>query len=355
MVDEAVRTEAVTIGDRTVGRDAPPYLVAEIGQAHDGSVGIAHSYIDALAAAGADAVKFQTHIAEAESTLDEPFRVAFSAQDETRYDYWRRMQFTPSEWTGLAEHARGLGLEFLSSPFSLAAVELLISLQVPAWKVGSGEAWSGELLDAMVETGKPIILSTGMSSLAEVERTVTDLRSRGAPVIVLQCTSKYPSQLEDVGLNVLEELRLRLGCPVGLSDHTGVLWPAVAALARGACLIETHVVFDRRMFGPDAPASLTVDEFSRLVQARDAIWTLDQNPVDKDAMARELARTRELFTKSLVVSQDLPAGTLLTAELLTSKKPGTGIPASELHSVVGRRLRRDVRSNRLLQPEDLYD
>ncbi len=345
----------IPFGDRRVGPGQPPLVVAEIGQAHDGSLGMAHAFIDAVAGAGADAIKFQTHIASAESTLDEPFRVKFSRQDPTRYDYWTRMEFTAEQWAGLAEHTREKGLVFMSTPFSLPAVELLRRLDVAAWKVGSGETGNRQLLDAMSGDGRPVLLSTGMSTMAEVEASVGHLQKKATPLAVLQCTSRYPTPLEEVGLNMLEVFRARFDCPVGLSDHTGTVFPSLAALARGAALVEVHVTFDRRMFGPDATASVTMEELAQIVESGRAFHELATHPVDKDAMSRRLAETRALFTKSVSARCELEAGTVLREDMLTLKKPGTGIPAHELASLVGRRLARRVLPERLLSYEDFDD
>ena len=179
-------------------------IVGEVAQAHDGSLGLAHAFIDAIARAGADAIKFQTHIASAESTPGEPWRIKFSRQDETRYDYWQRMEFTEGQWHGLKEHADERGLLFLSSAFSLEAVELLERVGVAAWKVASGEVSSGPLLDRMVATGLPVLLSTGMSPLDEIDLAVERIRQGGNSFAVLQCTSAYPCPPE----KVCENLRL---------------------------------------------------------------------------------------------------------------------------------------------------
>ena len=160
------------IGSKLVGRGAPPFLIAEIGQAHDGSLGFAHACIDAAADTGADAIKFQTHFADDESTLDEIFRVDFAYQDKTRFDYWKRMEFTSEQWSGLLEHCKRRGLIFLSSPFSKKSVEVLERLGVCAYKIGSGEALSGVLLDQIIPLQKPILLSFGMSFSSEIKNTV---------------------------------------------------------------------------------------------------------------------------------------------------------------------------------------
>jgi N,N'-diacetyllegionaminate synthase len=341
------------IGGRVIEQGGRAFIIAEVAQAHDGSLGFAHSFIDIATEAGADAIKFQTHIAEAESTKDEQFRVNFSYEDKTRFDYWKRMEFTALQWEGLAKHAREKGLVFLSSCFSVEAVEMLRGLAMPAWKVGSGEIASRELLEAMAGGGEPILLSTGMSSLADTEGQIATLQERSIPVALMQCTSKYPSPLEEVGLNVIDELHDRFGCPVGLSDHSGSLWPAVAAIARGAPLVEVHIALHRRQFGPDTPSSLEPMALRQLCEARDAIATMLANPVDKAAASERLGSTREIFGKSLALKRALPAGTILAAEHLTFKKPGGGLARQKLPSVIGRTLVRDVPADRLLRAEDL--
>lgn len=346
-------SEAIRIAQREVGTGRPTFIVGEVGLVHEGSLGIAHAFVDAIAAAGADAVKFQTHIAEAESTLHEPFRVRFSRQDDSRYDYWRRTSFTEEQWAGLAEHANECGLVFLSSPFSLEAVELLERVGMPAWKVGSGEVSNSELLERIAQTGSPILLSSGMSSLQELDEAVRTIRSVGGSLAILQATSAYPSPPERIGLNVLDDLRRRYGCPVGLSDHSGTIYASLAAVALGANLIEVHVTLSRNMFGPDVPASIAVEELRELADGIRFIDRALSNPVDKDALAEELGPLRRIFTKSVVLRDDLPAGTVLEREHLAAKKPGTGIPASKLPALVGRRLLRDVTADELLDESDV--
>lgn len=338
------------IAGRPVGGNAPPFVIAEIGQAHDGSLGTAHAYVDAVADAGVDAVKFQTHIAEAESTLGEPWRVRFSPQDATRYDYWKRMELPPDAWRGLRDHAHERGLVFLSTPFSHAAVALLERLEVPAWKVGSGEITNLPLLRRLAATGRPILLSSGMSSWAELDAAVEAVPG---PRAIFQCTSKYPCPPREIGLNVLGELRARYGCPVGLSDHSATVHAGIAAVALGADLLEVHAVFDRRCFGPDTAASLTIDEIAELVRGARLVHEARIHPVDKDEAARRLDETKRLFEKSVVLLFDAPVGHLLTRSDLAFKKPGTGIPAREHERVLGRRLKSAVLANTPLTEEDL--
>jgi N,N'-diacetyllegionaminate synthase len=336
-------------------RRAPEYcfVIGEVAQAHDGSLGIAHSYIDVIADAGADAVKFQTHIAAAESTPAEPWRVKFSRQDASRYDYWRRMEFTEEQWQGLSDHARERGLMFLSSPFSDEAIALLDRIGVDAWKVASGELAQTQLLKRMADLPRPVILSSGMSSWLELDHAASVFRDADLPLAVLQCTSAYPCPPEAIGLNVMDELVDRYACATGLSDHSGTIFPSLAAAARGAAVLEMHVTFSKSMFGPDASASVTPDELKQIVQGVRATSAMLNHPVDKDRTASEMAPLRALFTKSIVAAAPLRMGDTLAAEHLALKKPGSGLPAARLPELIGRRLRRDLLPDEQLRASDV--
>jgi N-acetylneuraminate synthase len=328
-------------------------IIGEIAQAHDGSLGLAHAYIDAIANAGADAVKFQTHIASEESTLDEPWRVRFSEQDSTRYEYWKRMEFTEEQWRGLKNHSEKYGLKFLSSPFSIEAVDLLTRIGVSAWKVASGEVSNTQMFEKMAATGLPILLSTGMSPLSEIDSAVKRVKTHNLPLTVLQCTSTYPCPAEKIGLNLISFFRDRYLCNVGLSDHSGTIYAGLGAAAMEIDVLEVHVTLSREMFGPDVSASITTSELRQLVEGVRFIEKMKANPVDKDAVATEVAPLRDFFTKSVVARMDLAAGTVLRPEHLMVKKPGTGIPARRLVELVGRTLCCSVKADQLLQERDL--
>jgi N,N'-diacetyllegionaminate synthase len=328
-------------------------IVGEVAQAHDGSLGMAHAFLDAIANAGADAVKFQTHIATAESTPAEPWRVNFSLQDNTRYDYWKRMEFTEEQWQGLKKHADERKLKFLSSPFSVEAVELLIRVGVPAWKVASGEVSNTQMFERMADTGLPILLSTGMSPLNEIDAAVERVKAHRLQLTVLQCTSAYPCPPEKIGLNLIPFFRNRYGCDAGLSDHSGSIYPGLAAATLGIEVLEVHVTLSREMFGPDIKSSLTTTGLRQLVEGIRFIENMMSHPVDKDAVASEMIPARRLFTKSIVARIDLPAGTVLQKEHLAIKKPGTGIPADRLPELLGRTLVSSVEADHLFQESDL--
>jgi N-acetylneuraminate synthase len=330
-------------------------VVAEVAQAHDGSAGMAHAFIDAAASAGADAIKFQTHIASAESTPSEPWRTRFSSQDETRIDYWRRMEFPESLWHELAGHAAERGLLFLSSPFSLEAVDLLARVGVAGWKIASGELGHLALVEAAAKTGLPVLLSTGMSPPDEIDAAVEVVKRYGAPLSVLQCTSLYPCPPELVGLNLIPQFRERYGCAVGLSDHSATIFPGIAAATLGIELLEVHLTFSREMFGPDVVASLTTAQLRELVDGVRFVEAMRAHPLDKAMLPESVTALRDIFTRSVVAARPLGAGTRLAREHLAAKKPGTGIPAGELEGLVGRRLRHAVERDDLLAWDDLED
>jgi N-acetylneuraminate synthase len=308
--------------------------------------------VDAIADAGADAVKFQTHIASAESTPSEPWRVKFSKQDATRYDYWKRMEFSEQQWLELRQHADERGLLFLSSPFSLDAVELLERVGVAAWKVASGEISTSSMLDRMLLSRLPMIVSTGMSAIAEIDAAVEKIQRANVPVAVLQCTTAYPCLPERVGLNMLSVYRERYASSVGLSDHSGTIYPGLAAAALGADVIEVHVTLSREMFGPDVVASVTTRELKQLVDGTRFIEKMLSNPVDKDETSREMAPVKSLFTKSVVARVPIPAGTLVREEHLTLKKPGIGLHPVRISSLIGARALRAIEQDELLSDAD---
>ncbi|QTD37563.1 N-acetylneuraminate synthase family protein [Polaribacter batillariae] len=331
------------------------FIIAEIAQAHDGSLGMAHAYIDAVAKTGCNAIKFQTHIAAAESSIYEPFRVKFSKQDATRMDYWKRMEFNLKQWKGLKQHCDDVGLEFMSSPFSNAAVDVLEKVGVKRYKVGSGEVNNFVLLEKIAQTQKPLIISSGMSSFDELDKTVSFLKSRNVNYSILQCTTAYPTKPAQFGLNVIQELKKRYQVTVGFSDHSSSTEACIAATTLGAEILEFHVVFDKEMFGPDAKASLTMEETTNLVAAVRNIEIALQNPIDKtdNSSFKEL---KSIFEKSLAVNKNLKKGDVLTFSDLETKKPkGFGILASEYKNIIGKKLNKDLNQWDFLNYEDITE
>jgi len=332
------------------------FLIAEVAQAHDGSLGILHSYIDALKETGVDAVKFQVHIAEAESSIHEPFRINFSYEDKTRYDYWRRMEFTKEQWVEIKQHCDEAGVEFMASPFSQAAIDLLEEVGVKRYKIGSGEVSNYLMLEKICQTGKPIILSSGMSSYDELDAAVRFIEERGNEISILQCTTSYPTPHERLGLNVLVELKERYANhSIGLSEHTGEIYAGIAAVALGAELLEFHAVFDKRMFGPDAKSSLTIDQIDQLAKGIRSIEKSINNPIDKNDLG-PYSELKNIFEKSLAVNKDLPQGHIIGFEDLEAKKPSNmGLSARHYASIIGKKLNKSVSKWDFIQQSDINE
>lgn len=329
------------------------YIIAEIGQAHEGSLGMLYSYIDALVETGVNAVKFQMHIAEAESSSEEPFRVQFSVEDKTRFDYWKRMGFTIEQWKVIKKHCDTVGLDFLCSPFSNLAVDWLEEIGIEKYKIGSGEVNNFLILEKIAQTGKPVILSSGMSSFEELDQTVAFLRERNVVFSILQCTTAYPTHPEQYGLNVIQELKNRYKVPIGFSDHSARLETCIAATALGAEILEFHVVFDRQMFGPDSKSSLTISETKELVLAVRNIKRALDCPVDKNSN-ENFTGLKQIFEKSLALNKKLPKGHKITIEDLEAKKPkGYGIDAAKFKDVVGKTLIFDKNKWDFLNEDDI--
>jgi N,N'-diacetyllegionaminate synthase len=334
---------------KTLSNNNRCYLIAEIGQAHDGSLGMAHAYIDAVAKTGVDAIKFQTHFAEHESTKRDIFRTKFSYQDATRYDYWKRIQFPDKEWGNLQKHAREVGLDFVSTAFSNHAVDLLADLSVPFFKVGSGDLLSFSLIDHMCRYQIPIVLSSGMATLDECKTAIKFVKDKNIECAIMQCTTSYPSPPETWGLNVIGTYHDLFGIPVGFSDHSGDIFAGLAAVSAGIDLLEVHVVFSKDSFGPDSSSSLTIEQLQNLVKGIRLIETANKNPVDKDDLASTFQRNKMLFSRSAVFSERLLKGTKLKEEHVLYKKPGGGLSKSQVDLLMGLNLHSDVMKDDLVE------
>lgn len=330
-----------------------PYIIAEIGQAHEGSVGIAHSYIDALCNVGINAIKFQTHIAEAESSPDEKFRIEFSFEDKSRIDYWKRMEFTEDQWIGLKKHCNSQNLDFISSPFSMAAVDLLISVDVDAFKIASGEVSNHLMLKKISETGKPVIISSGISSYDNLNQAISIFDKSDIELGILQCTTSYPTLPKEWGLNVVSELQEIYNYPIGFSDHSGNIYASFAAAALGAQIFEFHVVFDKLMFGPDSSSSLTIKEVKQVVEGINQIGESINHRLDKNDTLK-YNKLKNIFEKSLSVNRNVKAGETIEENMLETKKPkNCGIPASEYKAIVGRKFSRDLDKWNFIKKSDI--
>jgi pseudaminic acid synthase len=334
----------ITIGKRTIGPGQPVYVIAEVSANHHQNFEEAVKIVHAAKDAGADAVKLQTYTADT-ITIDSDrphFRVGGGTIWDGRnlHDLYREA-YTPWEWQPkLKFAANDLGMDCFSSAFDATAVEFLGKMGVPAHKVASFELVDIPLIRKMAQTGKPLIMSTGMASLEEIEEAVQTARQAGAKQIaLLKCTSAYPAPPEEMNLRTIPELSIRYGVPAGLSDHTMTISVPVAAVALGACIIEKHITLSRSTPGPDSAFSLEPHEFKAMVhavrEAEKALGAVHFGLSEKEAGMRA-------FRRSLFVVQDVKQGEPFTAENVRSIRPGHGLHTRHLEEVLGRRAARNV-------------
>ncbi len=315
---------------------------------------MALSFIEVAAECGVHAIKFQTHLAEEESTPREPWRIPFSPQDASRYDYWQRLAFTLEQWALLKAHAERLGLVFLSSPFSLKACDWLESLGMVAWKLASGEVRNPQIVRRVQGTGKPLLLSSGLSTPGEILTLAHQLTEAGSKVAVFHCTSQYPTSPEQVGLNLLSDfLQAEPQLPVGLSDHSASPVPGIVATYLGASLIEVHLTLHPRSFGPDVTSSLTPEGLKALVAGVNFAWRMRQAPVDKAHQLQTLGFDPAIFGRSWVTTRALEQGTILRQEDVAYKKPAGGLSHDALEPLLGRRLNRSVLIHHVIGVNDV--
>lgn len=326
------RQTSIRIGPHLVGDGHPPFVVAEVGINHNGDVTLAKLMARAAKAAGAHCIKFQTHLTAREMIYSNMTPGDIST--EPLWDIIRRCELTAVEEREVKQLCDELGILFLSTPFSREAADQLDELGVPAYKIGSGEITNLPLIEHVARKGKPMIVSTGMTELNEVEETVNLIESYGVPLILLQCTSTYPTAYADVKLGAIAVLQERFGCPVGLSDHSIGIYTALGAVAKGACVLEKHFTISRGWPGPDQALSIEPHELRELVRGADAIYQAlgaDKAILEKERPVIGFARA------SVVVVKPVAAGELLTDANIWVKRPADGeIAAKEYRKVVGK-------------------
>lgn len=329
--------KTVKISNRRIGEGVPCFIIAEAGVNHNGDVNLAKKLVDVAKKAGADAVKFQTFDVEelvTRSADKAQYQKETTGAEESQSEMLSKLQLTERDFEKLVAYAQDKGMIFLSSPFDKKSVDLLDRLNTPAFKVPSGEITNFPLLKYIAGKGKPIILSTGMATLREVEEALDIIQKHGGKDIVfLHCVSSYPARMEDMNLRAIETLRRTFKLPVGLSDHTVGITMPIAAVALGACLIEKHFTLDRKLPGPDHRASLEPDELRQMIEAiRDVESAMGdgiKRPMEQEEEVKKAAR------RSIVAKVDIPQGTTITEDMLGIKRPGTGIEPSYLYKVVG--------------------
>lgn len=333
-----------------------PFLIAEVGLYHEGSLGRAIQLIKTLAKYQIDAVKFQTHFSKAESSANEEFRTNSFVQDKSRQEYWDRTGFSKSQWKRIYNECIENNIEFMSSPFSLEAVKFLSGLGMKKWKIPSGEVPNSFLLEAIGKCEGLVILSSGMSKTSELKKAISILRRTKAPeeISILQCTSQYPCPPELLGLNLLQEFRKEFGVEnIGLSDHSGEIFGPILGAFSGAKMIEFHVCLSKDDFGPDVSSSIEIPSLDDMIQGIDFANRALVSPVNKDKVSQSLESMRALFVQKIFVKTPLKAGSTITQEHLITRKSSIGISVEEINNILGSELSRDVGANSPLTWSDL--
>lgn len=333
------------INEQPVGHDEKPYLIAEVGINARNDIELAKAHIDEASNSGADAVKFQTHLATEEMHQTEMDRIG--AQDV--FETIQSNQWTVEDHEVLKEHCQNRGVDFLSTPFSTAAVELLDDIDVPAIKIGSGELTNYELLDSAASTGKPLIISTGMASHDSIRRTYEFVAERANDVAYLYCVSEYPTQPEDIHISYIDNLRNEIGGPVGFSDHTIGIEASVLSLGYDISIIEKHFTIDRRLPGPDQSVSVTPEELARL---REFIDYNEQTRGSDKPLTEEEDDVKTWATHSIVTTQEIAEGDALKPSNISTKRPGTGVPAELYFEILGSEAKNNLDAGTLLSEDD---
>ncbi len=349
--------KAVRIGEREIGKGKPAFIVAEAGDNHNGKPALALRLVAAAKEAGADAVKFQTFVAEelvTKSAAKAPYQNENEPESKTQFEMLKELELNEKDFEDIKTACKQQGILFLSSPFDEPSVELLDRLGVTAYKIPSGEITNFPLLELIASKRRPVILSTGMSTLEEVREAVGVLRESGTKgLVLLHCTSNYPASFESLNLRAMATLEKEFGVPVGYSDHSLGIEASVAAAALGACMIEKHLTLDKTLPGPDHKASLEPGEFAEMVSAirkvEKALGDGRKVPHPSEEAVRDVAR------KSIVARVNIPKGTKIDTAMLAFKRPGTGMPPKDVGSVMGKYATKDIAADEVVTREMLSE
>ena len=343
----------VKIGNRLIGDAEPCFIIAEAGVNHNGSVEMAKKLVDTAKEAGADAVKFQTFKADnivIKNAEKAEYQKETTGAEESQYEMIKKLELTEYDFRELADYAKEKDILFLSSPFDKESGDLLDEINVPAFKIGSGEITNFPLLKYIAKKEKPIILSTGMSTLGEIEDAIKIVRNEGVEdVILLHCVSNYPARIEDLNLRAMETLKQAFKIPVGFSDHTLGITGSITAVALGACVIEKHFTLDKKLPGPDHKASLEPYELKEMIKAIKDVEKALGNGIKRPAKDEE--EIKKVARRSIVAKVDIPEGTIITENMLGVKRPGTGIVPKYIDRIVGRKAKENIGNDELVTRE----
>tara|TARA_B100001989_G_C24515607_1_gene452948 strand:- start:7 stop:1053 length:1047 start_codon:yes stop_codon:yes gene_type:complete len=345
----------IKISNKIFNKDNP-LIIAEIGQAHEGSEGLAHSFIDALCELECEAIKFQIHIADSESSFEDKFRINFSYEDKSRYDYWKRIEFTESQWARIIDHCKSKNMIVGVSVFSIEALEIAIKNKVDFLKIGSGDILFDDLINSVSNLELPVIISSGMAKWDELFEISSKFISHKKKDLfsILHCTTQYPTNAEKIGFNNVKNIEEKLNVISGLSDHSGNYLTALYALARGCPILEVHVNFDRKMFGPDSTSSLSVREFGEVVKAKNYFKKLNIN-TDKNIEEELLASTKKKFARSIGIKKNIKKGDIIKKENIIYRKPGGYLGKDDLKFVIGKKAKHDLNALNIIKWDDIEE
>jgi N-acetylneuraminate synthase len=345
----------IQIDDKDLGVTAPAFIIAEAGVNHNGELKLAKKLVDVAVEAGADAVKFQTFNTKelvAENAEKPEYQEETTDKQESQFAMLEKLELSLEDHYELKRYCKGKEILLLSTPFDFKSVDLLEELKVPLYKVGSSDTNNLPLLKYIAEKGKPIILSTGMSNLSEVEAAVDTIQKTGNNnLILLHCVSNYPAHYQEVNLKAIDTLRQTFKVPVGYSDHTLGIEVPIAAVSRGAAIIEKHFTLDKEMEGPDHQASLEPKELKQMVTSIRNVEQSLGTGIKKPTKSEE--ENKKTVRKSLIANQKISCGEILTREKIKIKRPGTGLSPEFLNIVLGMEVKREISADNPLSWEDL--
>ena len=335
-------------------KDKKQLVIAEIAQSHDGSLNYVHSFIDEVARAGANIIKFQAHFASDESSKEESFRTFTTYKKETRFEYWKRMQFSNEEWAEIYKHVKKRKLLFSASVFSTKSITVLKKIGVDIWKIPSGESLDLGLIKEVTKvSSKPLFISTGMNTQKEVDNIYNFMKKKKNNFMLMHCVSQYPCEDKNMGMNILREYSKRYNCLIGYSDHSGKLEVPLIALENEINAVEVHVTFNKKLFNPDVTSSIDFNDLNFLCNYVSKKNRLQKFKVSKNILAKRVSKNRILFSKSLALKNDMKKNQVIKLNHIVLKKPGIGISWKDRRKVIGKVLTKNKSKNNLLKVSDV--
>ncbi len=346
----------VRIGNCLVGPGQPSLIIAEAGVNHNGDISRAHRLIDSAVIAGADAIKFQSFVTTELVTPGTPkagYQMETTGQAGSQFEMLKALELSHQDHAELKTHCDDAGIMYLCTPYETISIDMLYDIGVAAFKVASTDTTNIPFLRYMAQKRLPVILSTGMCNLCEVERAITELISSGAngKIVILHCTSEYPAPFEDVNLRAMRTMEYAFSCPVGFSDHTTGIGAGTWAVALGACVVEKHFTLDRNLKGPDHRASIEPNQLRNLVKEIRRVEAAIGNGIKRPRPSE--IENKAKMQKSIVIAKDITAGEVITDRMITCKRPGTGMSPLMFDQVVGQIAAKNLKKDTLLELSDI--